>query len=1101
MAPIKDWKPVLGLPDTLEKLLKETEINNSFRESAVTDTLKETMESSYAYLYRLQRDSVNYSRFHFQTREYLLNTTYNDIKMGLKENGDKLMELEKSENPDPNEIARLKRILAEYGEVRFGDLYLDNKRRVCVNIDHDIIAPEVKETFRNSKYYRTDIPLTEIMINKKLFRELPIGIMDNEVRTDISIYPLEQGTKIIFHHMTAKDLYNVYESQKFHDVCIMCIPNVVIKFISMTKDDALKGIIPLEDPNNLKVGTYFVSFKNEKNSTNLIPTKVEENTIVAKINKNATKIINDSQGNIEVAIIFFQDLRKYDFTLSADGTVPTVKRVYVTEETYEERPESKLFIPILDGSVLPMPVPEENVLILKSIYEGTSIDRYEQAYECTTKLYYPNIYQIDDKNHKIEDRYEVYYFYKHNENMRYTPLFDFYYDYLRSRFNNKLSLEEVLNKIYFKEIGYNVNETIDENESDPDVFRLRVLENEYLEAFYTVFEKMLNYQDYKYKYGTPDFICDYQGDEIPLQYKIARMMEFIRADWNVLPEYVIKQRRKETLFHFFTNTINLSGRIRRSTRLEDRENDIISFASSANITDDSNPNAYIVTDSKSYDINNEVYIDDIKLLIPSVKVGDFVEFTDLTDRYVFAFKNPGKDYLALKIFIDGILCTDVITINSLGTDYLYLPTNMVNENSYIMMELEWTTEDPQVETLKFESSDDIHVIHLVDVDHVEYTMSDIVLKVNGITVPETEYTMLLRRNDVDYSMEDENHNIVNKYGIVTDVSIQFTNTTRTFPINVDVQVNKTSFVSAGVAHRNGYPRFDLSELKLNPEVSYARMYYNGRITPSNTFRVVDSQGRSYVQSRVFCKKGDQYMFEFSPYTKELICTMEEFDPDAIIDFSEYIDKPLRPEYYEVYVNGRRLGLPNLFAFGPTKSVFRGLKSKYLLTIYEKERDFEYFGYSKSVGDDKYFYLATDLTNEIFLSPKEVDVIIDKYIESIKNENAIILPNEPTEETIIFDVEYGLIEEMKIFFFEELLPLGLGNPDTLQFNKAYFSEVFPDFTKEFMIESDDGESQVIYLDPDVTARIYDRYKNIYEIIDTADADPEKSFVMLTGEAGV
>ena len=91
--------------------------------------------------------------------------------------------------------------------------------------------------------------------------------------------------------MTAKDLYNVYESQKFHDVCIMCIPNVVIKFISMTKDDALKGIIPLDDPNNLKVGTYFVSFKNEKNSTNLIPTKVEENTIVAKINKNATKII------------------------------------------------------------------------------------------------------------------------------------------------------------------------------------------------------------------------------------------------------------------------------------------------------------------------------------------------------------------------------------------------------------------------------------------------------------------------------------------------------------------------------------------------------------------------------------------------------------------------------------------------------------------------------------------------------------------------------------------------------------------------------------------------------------------------------------------
>ena len=62
----------------------------------------------------------------------------------------------------------------------------------------------------------------------------------------------------------------------------------------------------------------------------------------------------------------------------------------------------------------------------------------------------------------------------------------------------------------------------------------------------------------------------------------------------------------------------------------------------------------------------------------------------------------------------------------------------------------------------------------------------------------------------------------------------------------------------------------------------------------------------------------------------------------------------------------------------------------------------------------------------------------------------------------------------------------------------FSEVFPSFTKEFMIEVGNGDP-VIFLDPDVTARIYDPDTNDYEIIDTSDADPAKAFVMVTGEA--
>ena len=93
-----DWPRDRDLPQTLQSLLNETIINNSFDNKDTTDQLIHTMESAYAHLYRYQKDTVPFADFHYQTREYLLTTTYNDIQSGLKRYGDELMELEK-ENP------------------------------------------------------------------------------------------------------------------------------------------------------------------------------------------------------------------------------------------------------------------------------------------------------------------------------------------------------------------------------------------------------------------------------------------------------------------------------------------------------------------------------------------------------------------------------------------------------------------------------------------------------------------------------------------------------------------------------------------------------------------------------------------------------------------------------------------------------------------------------------------------------------------------------------------------------------------------------------------------------------------------------------------
>lgn len=1094
MASLSDWEKVQNLPNTLEKILKETEINNSFTESVVTDTLQKTTQSSYAYLYKLQKDATLFRKFHFQTRDYLLRTTRNDIENGLKLYGGQLAEERKKENPDNDKISELEKLIDEFGEVHFGDLYLDDKRQVCMNINFDMIDTECRGMYRSSKFYMKDLMMPDIMDNPNIFRYLAFAIVDRQTTLNIKLYPYEKGTKVIFSELTSLDLYNNTDSQIFHDICVIFIKNEGLGFHIVDKEEAITGKVSFS-PKTDKDGLYFVFLNGRKNQhSHLLPARYEDGFIHYELDEKSRDVIKNAKDFVEVSIIFFQGLFVHNYTGTEDGCILVDKKERETPDGYIDVIEGNFFVPTLNGSILPMPIPEDNIMIMKFIN-----DHFEPCYQCEVNLHYPNIYQITDPNMVEGDKYKVYFSYRDLPDIRYTPLFDFYWNYLENRYSDKYSVEEIINLIYFKKKGYETNTFIPESTTNGDSYSKRILEGDMLDAFYSLFEKMMQYLDFKYIYGTPDFMTNYIGENIPRQYKIARMFEFERANWEVLPKYVKSQRRKETLFHFFTNTINLSGRFRRSTRLEDKEGKIGFFANSATISEATNPNAFLVTDNEDYDRQYEVYIEDVKVIIPSVNVGDYVAFDKLTDRYVFAFKNPGKNFLGLKVFVDGLLCSDLVHINSIGVDYLYIPAYMVNENSYIMMELEWSAENVDMQVLEYSNNTEWKAIHLIEQENVEYTMNDIVITSGERVLNPTEYTLNLVRNKISYSMFDERHNVENKYGSVIDVDIQLTNFVGDFPAIVTVKINKTSYVAYGLAERNGYPRFDTTQLKANFDMKHSRLYHKGRLCPSYAYRVIDSQGRNYVQSRIFCYRGDSYYFEYSPFAKELICSLEKFSPNDIFDFSKYGDKPLDPEYYEVYVNGRRLGLPNLFPFGPHHAVFRGLKSDCLIEIFEKERDYEYFGYSKIfVNGETFFFVPNDLINQVFMTEEEAKVIIDNYIKQRKHKNAIILPNEIVEERNMFSIQSGLLEEMKIFFFEELLQTGITNPDLLQFNKVYFSEVFPEFTKEFMVERE-GEEPVIFLDPDVTVRFYDEESNEYEKIDTYDADESRTYVMITGMA--
>ena len=241
------------------------------------------------------------------------------------------------------------------------------------------------------------------------------------------------------------------------------------------------------------------------------------------------------------------------------------------------------------------------------------------------------------------------------------------------------------------------------------------------------------------------------------------------------------------------------------------------------------------------------------------------------------------------------------------------------------------------------------------------------------------------------------------------------------------------------------------------------------------YKTIKHCGKEYIQTRIFCKKGDEFLFEYAPYAKDTIIEIAEFNQNDPFDFSDILDKPVDPEYYEFFVNGRRLGHPNIFEFGPHHGLFRGLVSKYLLEIYQKERDFEYFGYEMINMDPSestyhYYFEPIDLIENKFMTDEEKEKLLDIFIDHVKHPDAIIKPNQDLEDPIEYEVANEVMADLQIFYFEEVLPLTLGDPNSLQFLQEFITKIYPYTTAIYEQEHDN--TKVVFLDPNITVRVHD-----------------------------
>lgn len=1009
----------------LQNLLRDALLNNSYDYEAMHNTLKRTWMNSFSYLYELQKAYVEYEELIYYS------------------------------NDDESRNSK-----------KIGSLYLDKYIHANFDIDYDLIRVYDREEFRRSEFYGKKFTIQDMVNNQDIFAKIPVVIIDDKVIWDYSIsitkdcttftlpfrrnFVLEDGRNPVTDEVIYIDhkiqvlviensYYNRFETNKstlkfnataksiriekdilvqlgrtkiHSDTVSECLTKWGLKTesqMNMTqkkycenliqKRIKLNGIIPNKDGIMMcSIHTPNVYGKEYELGTSLITLTDMGPYYEAKLPTDMVNKIHQCNRNLYLSIFFVEGLYKHTFFDGRDFTIANGNGAYISVLQQDEMVPYKT------------PIPVENLMVFKT--RGNS--RYLEKNTSVMELHYPNIYMLNDPDMQPDDKYEVFYFYHHADDLQYTVLFDFYFTYLTKTFSGFM-LEEIINKIYYNTMDYSK------------------FNAQQIQDFEEAFEHILDYKYYNHKYGESDFLQRYlkiegNEDKEPIEYKDETLKDWIKVQPWVLNDYVLEQKKLGSSYHLFTNTIDLKSRIRTNTHTEMEDH------------------------SRDFD----------------------------EPRYVFAFNNS-KDFptlLEARVFVDGLLMGDIYQERHLFMDYFYIPCDMVTEDSYIEIEIFPSYRFKQ--NIMFNSLEDEKEITLVEPDDTIFpTLADIYHE---------DFDEQPARYDTDLFDIVAHHDRADILAKTTDPEkpVKFTrlSTFRIKPNSEDVVGVPLSLNFSKIANgmsvlvdQAGYPYLEIIETWFNFNADYIRIYRNGRLVPRSKYVFISSFNAPRIMLLDWYEVGEIIYMDITPYRYTEIYYKEELTPqDTVIDLKGIINKPFDIRYYDVYINGRKLSLNNVFSITPWSITLVNLKSNYHLQIFERERDWEYFGldYTENI----YYYSIDELFNSSFVSEDEKNQIIKDIIDKKKDHRLTINPNT-NDETPLDYTDYRPYCIMHIFYFYELLPKTFVNPDVKQFNIKLITEDYNYIKETYAIldpskfARDEVEKEimkndipVLMLDPDI-----------------------------------
>lgn len=643
--------------------------NNSFDLDMTEKIIRMAQDNSYQYLYKLQRNIVIYEE-HFYTT-----TNTEDV-------------------PD------------------YGDLYLDKRERVCINFPVDLIGPGYREKFRLSKYHTSEIDISSFNEDVSLFYKLPIITIDNHVLKTFSVKLFDDHFVAILPFDKNFLFEKEYNEEKKHYIYIkhniqlqvvnnvkiydLPINNQMLKRQSRNKDSydtLLKSYVRDAFKINLSQksdGMYFAVIYTNNNilGSQLHPVTEDNDTYHIELDQETSKIIDGAHGNFTIRLIYFKYCHMHIPYHKDDGS-------YIKTRVDEETGKVKSDMFLIQKEELrhyDMPVPTENLFIQKfkvaDMVDGVIKSKELYSNE-NVRISYPNIYRFT--NNTEGDGYRVFYFYQQGYDLKYRYMYQFFLKYLYFKWgrNKGMCTEELINAIYFKDLKYYEEESDDKlvidwnnlvdpalsgqgvllvnndefdkhNEHwhvnitdvelkddlrDPNIysayFKSGDIENPEstpmplaLAQFESMFNFVIDNDPYDYIYDDIDYMRNYSHKMSSFDYKTYKLKKFIADDFGILHRYVLAQNKVSIKFGFNVNEDEMKSRYR---------------------TKPDNPGSKLV-------------------------------FTE--PMYLFTFDNSNpKGFLVCRIFIDGLLCTDIHYDSYQFSNYVYIPVRKFKDSKYVEIEI------------------------------------------------------------------------------------------------------------------------------------------------------------------------------------------------------------------------------------------------------------------------------------------------------------------------------------------------------------------------------------------------------------------------------
>ena len=987
------------MSSNLQELLREALLNNTYDYDVVHNTLSTTWKNSYSYLYTLQKSFIEYEEFfYFSNDEDSRNSKY------------------------------------------IGHLYLDKQINATFDIDYDLIHVMNREEFRTSQYYQTRFTIYDMVYNPDIFLKIPIVIIDDKVIWD-------------------------YELQIKKDTATFTLPFKRQFVIKDERKDSNDDITYIDHKIQVLVvdNIYYTRYKVNKNNLEYNPS-----TGLLKINKN---MANNYVVNEITNITLNEFLKKYK-----------VKAIYNlnSDQQYEYQTELNRRIKEISRT----PDKDKTGVTMMSIHFPNDVDRgYELGSSLLPMTEDDNYYYVTltgnlkekFNNHRLNMYLSLVYINKLRKHIYYNGL-----DY-NTAVNNKanlLVLEEekgipykspipVENFMVFKRDDINSDITLIKNTEAlslhyPNIYRIddkEISNNNVYEIFYfyhemsdykytvmfdfyfkflsvkfsdksleeilndiyfnradlssytqeqkdnfaLVFKAIMDYKYYVYKYGETDFLNRYQmipGNQTktPVEYKIETLREWMKQDQWLLRDYVLEQNKIGDSYHLFANTLDLGERIRTDTSSE-------------------------------------------------------LGYTFVFDKpqYVFAFANNRlTGLLDCRIFVDGILIGDVYHDNKLFKDFFYVPTDMVRADSYI--ELEVFPRYQFIQPVEFSSMDDEKTIILnepeekifptaADLYYIDNDANRYAGNTCDITSCYTEGEYKVKTVDRDKPVKFTR---LKKFKIKPTIP-------EILNKEVNVTINKCSNIIRFITERDGYPFIEIADTNFNFDTHYLRVFIDGRLISRNRYRLMTTVKKARMMFFDWLPKGTLIYIDITPYRYEEIYYKEELTPDdLLLDLRNIITKPFNISYYDVYINGRKMSLNSVMSITPWEITFVNLKSNYNLIIYERDRDWEYFGLNYKTND---YYLTLDhLFEKDLIDEEEKKKLLKEIIDDVKHKDLIINPNTNDEEKMDYTYDPDNQKEIifHIFYFDELIPKTFYDGDVFQTTEEIMKDTYREVYEQYIV---------------------------------------------------